>query len=116
MLRDKRPDKWVRLAGPPPHTRSIHVRVRLEWSHDQERLSSEALLFLDSGATAAVLSSDWVKDAQLPCVCQKDLTPITDPSGNQIPGSALHYPTTLDMYIGNHMNHMRFEVADMPGG
>jgi len=30
MLRDKRPDKGLRLAGPPPHTRSIDVIVRLE--------------------------------------------------------------------------------------
>jgi len=97
MFRDKRPQKRLRLAGPPPHTRSIHVRVRLEWSHNQERLSSEALLLLDSGATGAVLSSHWVKDAQVPCVCRKDPTPITDASGNHIPGSGLHYTTTVDM-------------------
>jgi len=65
MFRDKRPQKRFWLAGPPPHTRSIHVRVRLEWSQNKERLSGEALLLLDSGATGAVLSSDWVKDAQV---------------------------------------------------
>jgi len=60
MFRDKRPQQWLRLAGPPPHTRSIHVRVRLEWTHHQERRSSEALLLLDSGTTGAVLINDWV--------------------------------------------------------
>jgi len=116
MFRDKRPQKRLRLAGPPPHTRSIHVRVRLEWSHNQERLSGEALLLLDSGSTSAVLSSDWVKEAQVPCVRRKDPTPITDASGNYIPGSALHYTTTVDMYIGDHKNKILFEVADIPPG
>jgi len=116
MFRDKKPQKRLRLGGPPPHTRSIHVKVRLEWTHNQERLSREALLLLDSGATGAVLSSDWVKDAQVPCVRRKDLTPITDASGNHIPGSGLHYTTTVDMYIGDHTNKMRFEVAYMPVG
>jgi len=58
MFRDKRPEKRLRLAGSPPHTTSIHVRVRLELTHKQERLSGEALLLLDSGATGAVLSRD----------------------------------------------------------
>jgi len=116
MFRDKRPDKRLRLASPPPHTRFIHVRVRLEWSHNQERLSDKALLLLDSGATGAVLSSDWVKNAQVPFVRRKEPTPIFDASGNHIPSSGLHYTTTVDMYIGDHMNKMRFEVADMPAG
>jgi len=116
MFRDKRPDKRLRLAGPPPHTSSIHVRVRLEWSHNQERLSGEALLLLDSGATGAVLSSDWVKNAQVPCERRKEPTPILDASGNHITASGLHYTTTVDMYIGDHMNKVRFEVADMPAG
>jgi len=92
------------------------VRVRLEWSHNQERLSWEALLLLDSGATGAVLGSDWVKNAQVPCVRPTEPTPILNASGNHIPGSGLHYTTTVDMYIGYHMNKMRFEVADMPAG
>jgi len=116
MFRFKRPQKRLRLAGPPPHTRSIHMRVRFEWRHYQERLSGEALLLLDSGATGAVLSSDWVKEGQVPCVGQKDPTPITVASGNHIPGSCLHYTTTVDIYIGDHMNKMPFEVADMPAG
>jgi len=116
MFKDKRPEKRWRLAGPPPHTRSINVRVRLEWTHNQERLSGEALLLLDSGATAAVLSSDWVKDAQGPGVRRKDPTPITDASRNHLTGSGLHYPTTVDMYIGDHMNKIRFDVTDMPAG
>jgi len=90
--------------------------VRLEWSHNQERLSGEALLLLDSGTTGAVLSSEWVMDAQVPCICRKDPTPITDASVNHIPGSSFHYTTTVNMYIGDHMNKMRFEVADMPAG
>jgi len=116
MFRDKRPDKRLRLAGPPPHKTFIHVRVRLEWSHNQERLSGEALLLLDSGATRAVLSSDWVKNAEVPCVHRNEPTPILDACGNHIPGSGLHYTTTVDMYIGDHMNKMRFEVRDMPAG
>jgi len=116
MFRDKRREKRLRLAGPPPHTRSIHMRVRFEWTYNQERLSGEALLLLDSGATGAVLGSDWVKDAQVACVCRKDPTPITDSSGNHIPGSGLHYTTMVDMYIGDYMNKMRFEVAEMPAG
>jgi len=116
MFREKRPQKRLRLAGPLPDTRSIQVKVRLEWTDNQERLSSEALLLLDSGATGAVLSSAWVKDAQVPCVRRKDPTPITDARGNHIPGSGLHYTTTVDMYIGDRMNKMRFEVADMPAG
>ena len=87
--------------------------MRLEWSHIQERLSGEALLLLDSGATGAVLTSHWVKNAQVPCVYRKEPTPILDGSRNHIPSSGLHYPTTVDMYIGDHMNKMRFEVADM---
>ena len=88
----------------------------MEWTHNQERLSGEGLLLLDSPATGAVLSSDWVKDVHVPCVRRKDPTPITDASGNHIPGSGLHYTTRVDMYIGDHMNKMRFEVADMPAG
>ena len=116
MFRDKRPDKRLRLAGPPPHKRSIHVRVRLEWSHNQQRLSGEALLLVDSGATWAVFSSDWVKNAQVPCGRRKEPTPILDDSRNHIPGSGLHYTTTVDMYIGANLNKMRFEVADRPAG
>jgi len=70
----------------------------------------------DSGAPGAVLTSDWIKNAQVPCVHRKELTPILDASRNHIPGSGLHYTTTVDMYIGDHMNKMRFEVADMPAG
>jgi len=106
IFRDKRPDKRLRLAGLPPHTRSIHVRVRLELSQNQERLSGEGLLLLDIGATGAVLSSDWVKNAQVPCVRRKELTLILDASGNHIPGSGLPYTTTVDIYIGDHMNTM----------
>jgi len=111
---DKRSEKRLRLAGPPAHTRSIHVRVRLEWSHNQERLSSETVLLLDSGASGAVLSSNWVKEAQVLCSRRKDPTPITDASGNHIPDSGLHYTTTVDMYIGDYLHKMRFEVADIP--
>jgi len=116
MFMEKRPDKRLRLAGQPQHTRSIHVRVRLEWSYNQERLSGEALWLLDSGATGAVLSSDWVKNAQVACVRRKEPTPILDASGNHIPGSGLHYTITVDMYIGDHVNKMRFEVADIAAG
>jgi len=116
MFRNKRPEKRLRLEGLPPHTRSIHVRVRLEWSHNQERLRGKALLLLDSGATGAVLSHDWVEDAQVHCVRRMDPTSITDASGNYIPGFGLHNTTTVDMYIGDHMNKMRFEVADMQAG
>jgi len=63
-----------------------------------------------------VLSSEWVKSTQVPCVPRKELTPILDASGYHIAGPGLHYTTTVDMYIGDHMNKMRFEVADMPVG
>jgi len=113
VFRDKRPDKRLQLAGPPPHIRSIHVRVRLELSHNQERLSGEALLLLDSGASGAVLRCDWVMNTQVPCVRQKEPTRILDASGNHMPYSGLHYTSAVDMYMGDNMNKMRFEVADM---
>ena len=115
MSTDQRP-KRLRLVGPPPHSKSIHVKVRLEWSHKQERRSEEALSLLDSGATGAVLGASWVKKALLPCICRMQPTPILDASGNQIPGLGLHYSTTVDMYIGDHVNKMRFEVAEMQHG
>ena len=92
------------------------MNMRLEWSQNGERQSNEALLVLDSGATGAVLSSTWVKNAQLPCICRENPTPIFDASGNYIPRSGTHYTKTVDMSIGNHMNKIRFEVADMPLG
>jgi len=60
MFSDERPAKRLRLAGPPPHTRSIHMNVRLDWSHNGKKQSEEGLLLLDSGATGAVLSSAWL--------------------------------------------------------
>jgi len=33
-----------------------------------------------------------------------------------MPGTGLHNATTVDMYIGDHVNKMRFEVPDMPAG
>jgi len=42
--------------------------------------SGEALLGLDSGATGAVLSSAWVRNAQLPCICRETPIPISDAS------------------------------------
>ena len=71
---------------------------------------------MDSGATGAVLGASWVKKTQLPCIRRKQLTPILDASGNQIPGSGLHYSTIVDMYIGDHVNKMRFEVAETQHG
>ena len=85
MARDQK-TKQLRLVGPPLHSKSIHVKVRQEWSHKQERRSEEALLLLDSGTTGAVLGASWVKKAQLPCIRQKQPTPILDASGNQISG------------------------------
>jgi len=116
MFSDERPAKWLRLAGPPPHSRCIHVNVRREWSHNGKKHSEEALLLLDSGAACAVLSSTWASNAQLPCIRRETPTPISDPSGNQIPGSGLHYTKTVDISIGDHTNKMRFELADMPSG
>jgi len=116
MFSDERPAKRLRLAGSPPHTRSIRVNVRLEWSHNGKKDSEEALLLLDSHATGAVLSSAWVSNAQLPCIPRETPTPISDASGNHIPGSGLNYTKTVDMSIGDHTNKMRFELADMPPG
>ena len=116
MSSEQRPAKRQKVSGPPHHSRSIHVNVKLEWNHGGKRHSEEALLLLDSGATGAVLSSTWVRNAQLPCVRRENPTPISDASGNHIPGSGQHYTKTTDMYIGEHMNKMRFELADMPTG
>jgi len=106
----------LRLAGPPPHTRSIRVNVRLEWSHNGKTDSEDALLLLDSGATGAVLRSAWVSNAQLPCIPQETPTPISNASGNHIPGSGLDYIKTVDISIGDHTNKMRFELADIAPG
>ena len=116
MFSDDRPAKRLRVAGPPPHTRSIHVNVRLKWSHNGKNQSEEAVLLLDSGATGAVLNSAWVSYAGRPCIRRESPTPISDPSGNHIPGSGLHYTRTVDMSIGDYTNKMRFELADMPPG
>ena len=57
-----------------------------------------------------------VSNAQLPCIRRETPPPISDASGNHIPGSGLHYTKTVDMSIGDHTNKMRFELADMPSG
>jgi len=111
MFSEERPATRLRLAGPPPHTRSM-----LERGHNGKKQSEEALLLLDSGATGTVLSSTWVGNAQLPCIHRKTPTPISDASGNHIPGSGLHYTKTVDMSIGDHTNKMRFELTNMPSG
>ena len=114
MVCDERPAKQRRLTCPSQHIRSIHVRVRLDWTHEKQRKSSEALLLLDSGATGAVLSNEWAKKAQVLSLCRETPTPIADASGNHIPGSGQHYTHTLRIKIGDHVNEMRFELADMP--
>jgi len=92
------------------------VNIRHEWSHKGKKQSEEALLLLDRGATGAVLCSAWVSNAQVPCICRETPTPISDESGNHIPGSGLHYTKTVDMSIGDDTNKMRLELADMPPG
>ena len=113
MFSHERPAKLLRLAGPRPHTRSIHLNVRLEWSYNRNRQSAEALLCLDSGARGAVLSSSWVSNTQLPYICRETLSPISEASGHHIPASGLHYTKTIDMTIGDHINKTRFDLADM---
>jgi len=71
---------------------------------------------LDSGATGAVFRSAWVSNAQIPCIHRLTPTPISDASGNHIPGSGLHYTKPVDMSIEDHTNKIRFELADMPSG
>jgi len=112
--REERPAKRIRLVGPPHHTRSIHVKVHLNWTYNQQRHSSKALLILDSSTTGTVLSSSWVKEVQLPCIRRENPTPIADASGNHIRGSGNHDTKTVRMWIGEHVNDMRFELADMP--
>ena len=73
-------------------------------------------MLLDSSATGVVLRGDWIKDTQVPGVRRRNPTPIPHDSGNHIPGSGLHPTTMVDMYIGDHMNKMRFDVADMQAG
>jgi len=116
MFSEKRPANRLRLPGPPRHTSSTHVNVRLDWSHTGKKQSEKALVLWDSGATGAVLSSAWVSNAQLPCIRQETLIPISDASGNHIPGLVLHYMKTVEMSIGDHTNKMRFELAVMPAG
>ena len=70
---------------------------------------------MDSGATDAVLSNEWVKEVQVPCIHRENPIPIADASGNHIPGSGQHYTRMLRMQIGDNINEMRFELADMPG-
>ena len=74
---------------------------------------AEATLLLDSGATGPVLSSRWVKGIQMPCTRYRVALPISDASGNHIPGSGLHYTKELKMWIGDHVNNMRFELAEI---
>ena len=50
----------------------------------------------------------------MPCIRREVPTPIADASGNHIPGSSQHYTRTLRLKIGDHINEMRFELADMP--
>ena len=76
--------------------------------------SSEAPLLLDSGATGALLSNKWAKKAQVPCLRRETPIPIADASGNHIPGSGQPYTRTLQMKLGDHVNEMRFELADVP--
>ena len=114
MVCEERPAKRRRLTYSPQHIRSIHVRVRLDWTHEKQRKSSEALLLLDSGATGSVLSNEWAKKAQVACLRRETPIPIADASGNHIPGSGQHYTRTLRMKIGDHVNEMRFELANMP--
>ena len=57
----------------------------------------KATLLLDSGATGPVLSSRWVKETQMPCVRREVALPISDASGNHIPGSGLHYTKEVKM-------------------
>ena len=106
MVCDERPAKRRRLTGPPQHIRSIHVQVRLDWTYEKQRTSSQALLLLDNGATGAVLSNEWAQKAQVPCLRRETPTPIADPSGNHIPGSGQHYTSILRTKIGDHVNEM----------
>jgi len=116
MFSDERLAKWLRLAGPPLHTRSIHVNVSLQGSQNGKRGSQEALVLLDSHAMSAILRSAWVRNAQPPCIRQRTPTPISDASGNHISASGLHNTKTVDMAIGDHTNKMRFDLAYMPPG
>ena len=108
--------KRARLSSPPKHTRSIRVQVRLKWRLGAKETTSDVVLLLDSGATGPVLSTNWAKEAQVPCVRRKVACPITDASGNNLPGSGRWYTRPLKMIIGDHENEMNFEVADMPEG
>ena len=92
------------------------MNVRLEWSNNGKKQIKKGLLLLDSGATGAVLSSAWVRNALLPCIRQESPTRISDASGNHFPSSGLHDTKTVDVSIGDHTNKLRFELADMALG
>src|SRR5437588_8875856 len=101
--------KKARLQSPPKHTRSIRVKIRLQWKREAKKTMAEATLLLDSGATGPVLSSCWVKETQMPSVRCKVVLLISDVSGNHMPGSGLHYTKEVKMRIADHVNNMRFE-------
>jgi len=104
--------KKARLQSSLKYTRSNCVKVRLQWKRGAKKTVAEATLLLDSGASGPVLSSRWVKRTQMPCVRHKGALPISDMSGNYIP-RGLHYTKEVKMCIRDHVNSMRFELAEM---
>jgi len=80
----------------------VPVNVKIRYSHNGAKHSQEPLLLLDSGSRDAVVSSPLVRNAQPVFILRENPTPISDSSGNPIPGSGLHFMMTLDMSIGDH--------------
>jgi len=54
--------KKARLQSLAKHTRSIRMKIRLQWKRGAKKTVAEATLLLDSGATGPVLSSYWVQE------------------------------------------------------
>src|SRR4051812_47989376 len=110
---DEQPAKRQRLTGPPKHSESFKLMIKMTWWIKRSEKQAEANLMLDSGATGPVLSTRWVQKHQIPCTKRKHPEPITDASGNHIPGTGTHFTHTIQLTIGNHQDSMRFELAEL---
>src|SRR5688572_28474284 len=63
----EQPAKRQRLTGPPKHSESFKLMIKMTWWKKRSEKQAEAYLMLDSGATGPVLSTRWVQEHQIPC-------------------------------------------------
>ena len=74
----EQPAKRQRLTGPPKHSESFKLMIKMTWWKKRLEKQAEAYLMLDSGATGPVLSTRWIQAHQIPCTKWKHPEPITD--------------------------------------